>query len=317
MKIGSFELGKGRCFIVAEMSCNHGQERARAHALVDAAANAGADAIKFQTYSPATMGYTRGQQGLEIEEGPWKGMTPYQLYRDACMPWEWHEKLFSHARKRGLIPFSTPYDRTAVDFLEQFDPACYKISSFELTDLELIKYVASKGRPMILSTGMADEQELKTALDAAGCESEYRESQVAVLHCVSKYPTEPKEADFNKMYLQTGWIVPYTNTWGFSDHTLSIGVPVAAVVKGAWLIEKHLTISRDIPTFDQTFSLGPQEFKIMVQAIRDAEIANRDDRSWRKATGEILDDPEAASRQFRRVSGEGRGSYIDSTIEHF
>jgi len=310
MKIGNFELGQGRCFIIAEMSCNHNQDINLAYEIIDAAAEAGADAIKFQTYTPKTMGYTQGQQGLAIEGGPWKGWTPYALYQAAHMPWWWHDPLFKHAAERGIMAFSTPYDTTAVDFLEQFDPPCYKIASFELTDLELIRYVASKGRPMILSTGMASEGEVVAALEAAGeTRTSFDDSKAAVLHCVSKYPTSPSEADFNGMYLKTGWICGYSKHWGFSDHTLSIGVPVAARVKGACIIEKHLTVSRDIRTFDREFSLEPAEFGIMVQAIRDAEIANRDERSWRKAVGEELDDPEAFSRQFRRASGKGRGTY--------
>jgi pseudaminic acid synthase len=243
-------------FIVAEMSANHLGHISRAHLLIEAAADAGADAIKLQTWVPGTMCVS----DYKLESGPWKGALLKNLYKMAHTPWEWHAPLFEHARERGLIPFSAAFDMASVDFLETLGVDRHKVASFELVDLPLIRYMASKGKPMILSTGMATITEIGDAERACGMEVD-----VTVLKCTSAYPADAADANLAAMRNWKGW--------GLSDHTLGIGVAVAAVALGATYIEKHLTLSRADGGPDAGFSAEPHEFKQMVTECRRAAQA--------------------------------------------
>ncbi len=275
--------------IVAEMSGNHNKSLDRALEIVDAAAAAGADALKIQTYTPDTMTMDVAEREFLITDphSPWADTSLYKLYSDANTPWEWHEPIFARARERGLIAFSTPFDETAVDFLERLNVPCYKIASFELVDTGLLRKVAGTGKPVIMSTGMATLGEIDEAvrtLRAAGC------TQAVLLKCTSAYPAPSEEMNLRTIpHLAEAFGVPV----GLSDHTLGIAVPVAAVALGACLIEKHLTLRRSDGGPDATFSLEPAEFKQMVDAVRVAEAA----------LGRVnyeMTEKEAASRVFRR-----------------
>ncbi len=246
-------------FIVAEMSANHLGDFGRALAIVDAAADAGADAVKFQTWTPGSMCVS----DYRLNHGPWSGRYLRELYAEAYTPWDWHEKLFARARDRGLVPFSAAFDRDAVDFLERLGVDRHKVASFELTDLPLIRYMASKGKPMILSTGMATVVEVDAAIEA--CHSSG--SMITLLKCTSAYPAEAGDANLATME----WWRRYDA--GLSDHTLGIGVAVAATALGATMIEKHLTLSRADGGLDAAFSMEPREFKQMVIECRRAAAA--------------------------------------------
>lgn len=243
--------------ICAEMSANHLGSLSRALAIVDAAADAGADCIKLQTWNPDTMCLDRD---YTLSHGPWAGRKLFDLYRDAWTPWSWHEQIFDHARKRGLIPFSAAFDCASVDFLETLGVDRHKCASFELTDLPLIRYMASKGKPIILSTGMATDHEKAIAVNAA------HPCAITVLECVSAYPAEP-----NGM-LHTVFARDWLDgvAWGLSDHTMGIGVACAAAALGATMIEKHLTLSRSDGGPDAGFSMEPHEFKQLVTECRRA-----------------------------------------------
>jgi len=245
-------------FIIGELSANHNGSLEHALAIIDAIADAGADAVKLQTYTADTMTLDSDREDFQLRAGPWAGRTLYELYEWAHTPWEWHEALFKRGRERGLQVFSSPFDTTAVDFLEQFDPPAYKIASFELVDLPLIEYVASKGRPMIMSTGMADRVEVMEAVAAAqrnGCD------ELCLLHCTSGYPTPAAEAD-----LRTVLRLPerYDVLPGLSDHTMEAAVPTTAVALGACVIEKHVILRRDDGGPDASFSLEPGELAALV-----------------------------------------------------
>lgn len=244
-------------FIVAEMSANHLGSLKRALKIVEAAAEAGADAIKIQTWSPDTMCIDRDYR---LEHGPWAGRKLFDLYREAWTPWDWHRPIFDLAHELGLIQFSAAFDRDSVDFLETLGVDRHKVASFELTDLPLIRYIASKGKPMILSTGMASELEIHQAsIECNGCD-------VTLLHCTSAYPADA--ADVN---LSTITDLSYFGyKVGLSDHTMGIGVTCAAVSLGATMIEKHLTLSRADGGPDAGFSLEPHEFKQLVTECRRA-----------------------------------------------
>jgi pseudaminic acid synthase len=276
-------------FIVAEMSGNHNQSLKRALEIVEAAAKAGVDAIKLQTYTPDTMTLDVNTPDFFIEdkESLWKGRTLYNLYQEAYTPWEWHKPIFEKCRELGLIVFSTPFDETAVDFLEELNVPCYKIASFENTDLPLIKKVASTGKPMIISTGMATVAELDEAVRAAreaGCR------EVILLKCTSTYPASPEDSNL--------LTIPHMRDLfdcevGLSDHTLGIGAAVASVALGATFIEKHFTLSRAEGGVDATFSLEPEEMKMLVEETK---------RAW-QALGEITygtTKKEKKSLKFRR-----------------
>jgi pseudaminic acid synthase len=274
-------------YVVAEMSANHGQDFEQAVQILHAAREAGADAIKLQTYTPDTITIDVNSELFRRKEGLWAGRNLYDLYREAHMPWEWQPRLKEVADCLGLTLFSTPFDRTAVDFLEKVDVPAYKIASFEIVDIPLIKYVASKGKPVILSTGMATLAEIGEAVEAirsAGA------PQMALLRCASAYPAPPQEMNLRVIpYLAEEFGVPV----GLSDHTLGIAAAVTAVALGACIVEKHFTLSRKIPGPDSAFSLEPQEFREMVTAVRTAE----------KALGEVsfeVGEQESASLVFRR-----------------
>jgi N-acetylneuraminate synthase len=270
------------------MSANHHQDFDQAVQIIRAAKEAGADAVKLQTYTPNTMTIDCANKCFQIGTGTiWEGRNLYDLYAEAYTPWDWQPKLKEIAYDLGLDLFSSPFDHTAVDFLEAMDVPAYKIASFEVVDLPLIRRVAQTGKPIIMSTGMASLAEIDEAVRTA---REAGASQIALLKCTSAYPASPAEMNLRTIpHLAAAFGVPA----GLSDHTLGIAVPVAAVALGACIVEKHLTLSRSIPGPDSAFSLEPQEFKDMVQAIRVAE----------QALGEVryeVTEREAASRVFRR-----------------
>ena len=255
-------------YIIAEMSANHNHDIDAAVHLIHAARDAGADAIKIQTYTPDTLTIDCDNEYFRIGKGTiWEGQNLYKLYGEAYTPWDWHPKLQEVAREVGLDFFSTPFDDSSVDFLEKLDPPVYKIASFELVDLPLIRRVAATGKPIIMSTGMSSLSEIAEAVQTArqaGCE------QLVLLKCTSAYPAPPEEMNLRVIpHLADAFDVPV----GLSDHTLGSAVPVAAVTLGACVIEKHFTLSRDNPGPDAEFSTEPQEWRDMVDAIRAAEQA--------------------------------------------
>lgn len=251
-------------YVVAELSGNHNGRIERALRLIDAAKDAGADAVKLQTYTADTITIDHDGPGFRIEGGTWDGRTLFELYEWAHTPWEWHEELFVHARTRGITIFSTPFDPSAVEFLERFDPPAYKIASFELIDLPLVERVAATGKPLILSTGMATLSEIKESVAAArgaGCD------ELVVLHCVSGYPTPVADSNLRTiadLARRIGVVV------GLSDHTLGTAAPVAAVALGASVIEKHVTLHRTDGAPDAAFSLEPNE---LARLCRDCRAA--------------------------------------------
>ena len=288
IEINGRRIGPGYpIYIIAEMSANHNQDFDQAIKIIEAAKEAGADAIKLQTYTPDTLTIDCDGEYFQIKGTLWDGRTLYDLYGEAYMPWEWQPKLKEIGDGLGLDLFSTPYDDTAVDFLEDMDVPAYKIASFETVDLPLLRRIAQTGRPIIMSTGMATlaeiDEAVRTIREAGG-------SQLALLKCTSAYPASPEEMNLRTIpHLAEAFNVPV----GLSDHTLDIAVPVAAVALGACIIEKHFTLSRATPGPDSAFSLEPHEFKAMVEAVRTAE----------KALGGVryeVTEREAASRVFRR-----------------
>ncbi len=253
-----FEIGTTKKpFIIAEMSGNHNQSLERALRLVDAAAESGADAIKLQTYTADTITY-KGAFKIKDKNSLWNGQDLYDLYKAAYTPWEWHRKIFSHAKKRGLIAFSSPFDETAVDFLERLDVPLYKIASFENTDHILLRKVAKTRKPVIMSTGassIADIQESIEVLRSAGCE------KLILLKCTSTYPAEPVDTNILTIpHMRQLFDCPV----GLSDHTMGIGVAVASVALGANVIEKHFTLRRVDGGVDSAFSLEPDELRNLV-----------------------------------------------------
>jgi N-acetylneuraminate synthase len=269
LHLGKRQVGPGHpVYVVAELSANHSGSLETAVELVRAAQAAGADAIKLQTYTADTLTIRCDRPEFRIGGGTlWDGRTLYDLYQEAMTPWEWHAELFTEARRLGIGCFSTPFDASAVDFLEQFNPPAHKIASFELVDHALLRKVAATRRPVILSTGMATLEEISeavTALRQAGCR------ELALLKCTSSYPAPAEEANLRTIsHLAAAFNCPV----GLSDHTLGIACPVVAVSLGACLIEKHFTLSRKTPGPDSAFSLEPAEFAEMVRAIRVAEAA--------------------------------------------
>ena len=290
MKISGREVGVGSApLVIAEMSGNHNQSLERALEIVDAAAQSGAHALKIQTYTAETMTIDIREREFFIsdEKSLWKGQSLFNLYKEAYTPWEWHEAIFDRAKNHKMLAFSTPFDKTAVDFLENLNVPCYKIASFENTDLPLIRYVAATGKPMIISTGMATFAELDETVEAArsaGC------NDLVLLKCTSTYPSTPDDSNIltiPEMRKRYGCEI------GLSDHTMGIGVAVAAVALGATVIEKHFTLQRADGGVDSTFSMEPQE---MAQLVIETE------RAW-QAMGKVHDGPtekETASLVFRR-----------------
>ncbi|MGY0830978.1 pseudaminic acid synthase [Azospirillum brasilense] len=251
-------------YLIAEMSGNHQGDLNRALALVDAAKEAGADAVKLQTYTADTLTIDHDGPGFLLEGGLWKGRTLHDLYREAHTPWEWHGPLFERARAIGLTIFSSPFDDTAVDLLERLDAPAFKIASFEVNDLPLIRRAARSGKPLILSTGLATLGEIGEAVEAVG------DAPLVLLHCVSGYPTPPEDCNLRTIpHLAQAFGVAV----GLSDHTHGVAVPVAATALGAVVIEKHFTLSRADGGVDSAFSLEPAEFKAMANSVRTAWAA--------------------------------------------
>ncbi|MGJ8736895.1 pseudaminic acid synthase [Zobellia laminariae] len=254
------------CFIIAELSANHGGDLGIAKETVRAAKRAGADAIKLQTYTADTITLNVRNDNFKINQGTaWDGQYFYDLYKGASLPWEWHEELFAVAKEEGLICFSSPFDRTAVDFLEKLDAPIYKIASFEITDIPLIEYVASKGKPMIISTGIATLEDIELAIEA--CKRKGN-NDITILKCTSAYPADPEDANLITI---PDIIKRFKVNSGLSDHTLGIEAPVVAVSLGAKVIEKHFILNKSIGGADAHFSLDEMEFKKMVEAVRMAE----------------------------------------------
>ncbi|MEN9867704.1 MAG: hypothetical protein RL748_3294 [Pseudomonadota bacterium] len=290
MRIGQTEVGTGaRPFVIAEMSGNHNQSLERALEIVDAAAKSGAQALKLQTYTADTMtlDIDTGDFFIADKKSLWEGTSLYKLYQQAYTPWEWHAPIFERARSHGMIPFSTPFDETAVDFLESLNVDCYKIASFENTDLPLIRKVAATGKPMIISTGMASVAELDETVRtarAAGCRD------LVLLKCTSNYPATPENTNI--------LTIPHLRQLfgcevGLSDHTMGVGVAVASVALGASVIEKHFTLCRADGGVDSTFSLEPHEM---------ASLVIESERAW-QALGQVsygATASEQASLKYRR-----------------
>lgn len=286
--ISNRRIGPGQStYIVAEMSANHNQAWGQAVKIVEAAKEAGADAVKLQTYTPDTLTIDCDNEYFKIKGTLWEGKNLYELYGEAYTPWEWQPKLKEVANNLGLDLFSSPFDSSAVDFLEEMDVPAYKVASFELVDLPLLRKIAETGKPIIMSTGMASLSEIdeavRTIREAGG-------SELALLKCTSAYPAQPADMNLKTIaHLGDAFSLPV----GLSDHTPGIAVPVAALALGACIVEKHFTLSRSNAGPDSAFSLEPSEFKNMVDAIRVAE----------KALGKInynVTKREAASRVFRR-----------------
>jgi pseudaminic acid synthase len=255
-------------FIIAELSANHNGSLENALATIKAAKRAGADAIKLQTYTPDTITLDAKTDDFKLKQGTiWDGKYLYDLYKEAYTPWDWHEKLFLAAKEEGLICFSSPFDNTAVDLLESLDAPAYKIASFEITDIPLIEYTASKGKPVIISTGIATEEDIQLALEA--CKRAGNE-QVILLKCTSSYPAPINEAN---MIMVEDLAKRFGLISGLSDHTMGITVPVVATTLGAKVIEKHFILDRSIGGPDASFSLNEEEFTAMVKAVREAEVA--------------------------------------------
>ena len=268
MKIGIREIGGGQpAYIIAEMSANHAGDISRAKEIIHAAKEAGADCIKIQTYTPDTLTIDCDNSYFHISDGTWNGENLYQLYQKAYTPWEWQKELFEEAKKAEIDFFSTPFDNTSVDFLEEIGIGFYKIASFELVDIPLIEYVASKGKPMILSTGMATLAEIDEAVEAV---KKRGNRNFALLRCASAYPAITDEMNLRTMQnMGDTFGVPY----GLSDHSMGSVGAVTAVALGASIIEKHFCLDRAIENPDSTFSMNPMEFKQMVHDIRQAEKA--------------------------------------------
>lgn len=288
MKIGNKTINEqSPVFIIAELSANHNGSLDVALETIKAAKRAGADCIKLQTYTADTITIDSKKEDFLIKGTIWEGRNLYELYQEAFTPWEWHEKLFKAAEEEGLICFSSPFDPTAVDFLENLNVPAYKIASFEITDIPLIKYVASKGKPVIISTGIATEEDIQLALNA--CRSVGNED-IALLKCTSSYPAPIEEAN---MVMIKDLSERFGVISGLSDHTLGTTVPVVATCFGAKIIEKHFILDRSIGGPDSSFSLDEGEFSEMVKSVREAE----------KAIGKVnysLTDKQKSGRDFSR-----------------
>jgi len=266
MKIANIDLDK-RTLIIAELSANHLHKFELAKKTIKAAKDAGADAIKLQTYTPDTLTIDSDNEFFMIKGGLWNGRNLYDLYKEAYTPWKWQPKLMEYAKSLGLLFFSTPFDKTAVDFLEKLDVPAYKIASFEIVDIPLVEYVASKGKPILVSTGVAELEDIELFLKTC---KKAGNDKIAILKCTSAYP-----APLDEMNLLT---IPdmakrFNCIVGLSDHSAEISVPIAAVALGAKIIEAHIILNRDLGGPDAPFSLEPDEFRLMVEKIREVEKA--------------------------------------------
>jgi pseudaminic acid synthase len=268
MHIGKREIG-GNCgvFVIAELSANHNGSLQTALETIRGAKRAGADAIKLQTYTADTITIDVRNQDFQIQGTIWEGKNLYDLYQEAFTPWEWHKALFDEAEKQGLICFSSPFDKTAVDFLENLEVPAYKIASFEITDIPLIEYVASKGKPVIISTGIAEEEDISLAVEAC---KKMGNDNIALLKCTSSYPAPLEEAH---MIMIKDMAERFGVITGLSDHTMGSTVPIVATCFGASIIEKHFILDRSIGGPDASFSMNEMEFTEMVKAVREAELA--------------------------------------------
>ena len=288
MKIGKFDLEKDGVYIIAELSANHGGKIEIAKETIKAAKDIGANAIKLQTYTADTLTLNSDNEDFTIKGGTlWDNKTLYDLYQEAYLPWEWHKELFDYARNIDIDIFSSPFDKSAVDFLEKFNPSAYKIASFEITDYELIRYTAAKGKPIIISTGIATIDEIQDAVDI--CKS-VGNHDIILLKCTSAYPAALEDANLLTIpnLSQTFGVIS-----GFSDHTLGATAPVVATTLGAKVIEKHFILDKSIGGADADFSLDKKEFEEMIKAVRDAE----------KLMGKVdysMTEKKKKSRQFAR-----------------
>jgi len=284
-------------FIIAELSANHNGSLETAIQTIKAAKRAGADAIKFQTYTADTITINSTNSDFKLSQGTiWDGRYLYELYQEAYTPWEWHEQLFQVAKEEGLICFSSPFDKSAVDFLEDLNVPAYKIASFEITDIPLIEYVASKGKPIIISTGIATQADIELALEAC---FRMKNSNVILLKCTSSYPATIEESN---LIMIKDIATRFTVIAGLSDHTMGSTACIVATCLGAKVIEKHFILDRSIGGPDASFSMNEEEFSLMVQAVRDTE----------KALGEInynLTPKQIKSRE------HGRSLYVVEDIK--
>lgn len=288
VKIGNRDISEAAgVFIIAELSANHNGSFETAVETIRAAKHAGADCIKLQTYTPDTVTIDCRKPDFMIRGTIWDGKNLHDLYSEAYTPWEWHEALFRTAEEEGLICFSSPFDKSAVDFLETLNAPAYKIASFEITDIPLIEYVASKGKPVIISTGIASEEDIALAVDTC---RRAGNNDIALLKCTSSYPAPVAEANLRMMQ---DIAERYHCITGLSDHTMGSTVPIAAVALGARIIEKHFILDRSAGGPDASFSMNVEEFSDMVKAVRDAE----------KSLGKVdysLSEKQIQSRAFAR-----------------
>ena len=288
MKIGKFNLTQNNTYVIAELSANHNGSLQNALDTIKAAKEVGANAIKLQTYTADTLTIDCEKEDFIIKGGTlWDGKSLYELYKGAYTPWEWHKELFEYAKKIGIDIFSSPFDKTAVDFLEKFNPPAYKIASFEITDYELIRYTASKMKPIIISTGIATITEIQDAVDI--CRSAGN-NDIVLLKCTSAYPAPLEDANLKMI---PNLAETFNVISGFSDHTIGSIAPVAAVTLGAKVIEKHFILDKSIGGPDADFSMDKKEFASMVKAIRDVE----------KLLGKVdysMTEKKKKSRQFSR-----------------
>jgi len=289
MKIGNFSINEdSKVLIIAELSANHNGNLETAMETIRAAKRAGADCIKLQTYTADTITINHKSHDFKLTQGTiWDGQYLYDLYQQAFTPWEWHKALFQEAKKQDLICFSSPFDKTAVDFLEDLNVPAYKIASFEITDINLIEYVASKGKPIIISTGIAEKEDIILAIEAC---KRMNNNNIALLKCTSSYPAPIEDAN---MCMIKDLAERFNVISGLSDHTIGSTVPIVATSFGAKIIEKHFIITRSIGGPDASFSMNEQEFTKMVKAVRDAE----------KAIGKVnykLTEKQQKSRDFSR-----------------
>lgn len=289
LRIGNKIIGENYpVFIIAELSANHLQKYELAVDTIRAIKDSGADAVKLQTYTPDTITINCDNDYFKIKQGTiWDGKTLYKLYEEAYTPWEWQPKLKKIAEDLGLICFSSPFDKTAVDFLEEMNVPAYKVASFEITDIPLIEYIASKGKSVIISTGIATLSDIEEAVNTCKKMNNY---QIALLKCTSAYPAPLEEVNLKTI---PNLADTFKTVVGLSDHTTGISIPIASVALGAKIIEKHFILDRKMGGPDATFSLEPDEFKAMVKAVREVE----------KAMGEVnyeLSDKVRKSREFAR-----------------